>query len=184
MSTEEHKAVVRRFVEVQSQGRLDVIDQVIAPDFINHTAPPGVPPTREGARQLMALFRAAFPDGHMTIEDMLAEGDKVVTRKTFHGIHQGEFMGIPPDRPPGGHPGDRHRPCRGWAGRRTLERGGQPRPAATTGRHPRPWSGPNRRRSGHADLIPHSTRETAAPAFALRPPARRGVRRGRALGCP
>ena len=97
MSTEENKAVVRRFVEeVQSQGRLDVIDHVIAPDFVNHTAPPGLPPTREGGRQLMALFRAAFPDGHMTIEDMLAEGDKVVTRKTFHGTHQGEFMGIPP----------------------------------------------------------------------------------------
>ncbi len=75
---------------------MSVIDQVIAPDFVNHTAPPGVPPTREGGRQLMALFRAAFPDGHMTIEDMLAEGDKVVTRKTFHGTHQGEFMGIPP----------------------------------------------------------------------------------------
>ena len=97
MSVEENKAVVRRFVEeVQSQGRLEAIDELLAPTFVNHSAPPGLPPTLEGARQLMALFRAAFPDGVMAIEDMLAEGNTVVTRKTFHGTHQGEFMGIPP----------------------------------------------------------------------------------------
>jgi len=67
-----------------------------APDFVNHSAPPGVPPTREGLVQLTAAFRQAFPDGRMALEDMLAEGDKVVTRKTFRGTHQGDLMGLPP----------------------------------------------------------------------------------------
>ena len=97
MSTEAHKTLVRRFVEeVQSQGRLEVLDELVAPTVVNHTAPPGVPPNREGIRQLTALFRAAFPDGRMIVEDMIAEGDKVTSRKTFRGTHQGAFMGLPP----------------------------------------------------------------------------------------
>jgi steroid delta-isomerase-like uncharacterized protein len=101
VSTEAHKALVRRFVEeVQSQGRLEVLDALVAPTVVNHTAPPGVPPDREGIRQLSALFRAAFPDGRMTVEDMIAEGDRVATRKTFRGTHQGAFMGLPPTGKP------------------------------------------------------------------------------------
>ena len=97
MSTEENKALVRRFVdEVQSQGNTDLIGEICSPEFVNHTTPPGLPPDREGIKQLTALFRAAFPDSYFTVEEMLAEGDKVATRKTFHGTHQGEFMGIPP----------------------------------------------------------------------------------------
>ena len=97
MSAEEHKALVRRFVEeVQNRGDLASLDELCAPDFVNHSAPPGVPPTREGLVQLTAVFRQAFPDGRMAIEDMLAEGDKVVTRKTFRGTHQGDLMGLPP----------------------------------------------------------------------------------------
>ena len=97
MSAEEHKAIVRRFVEeVQNRGDLAALDELCAPDFVNHSAPPGVPPTREGLAQLTALFRRAFPDGRMAIEDMLAEGDRVVTRKTFRGTHRGELMGLPP----------------------------------------------------------------------------------------
>jgi steroid delta-isomerase-like uncharacterized protein len=95
--TEENKALVRRFVDdVQSQGNTDLIDEICSPEFVNHTTPPGLPPDREGIKQLTALFRAAFPDSYFTVEDMLAEGNKVATRKTFHGTHQGEFMGIPP----------------------------------------------------------------------------------------
>jgi predicted ester cyclase len=97
MSTEAHKTLVRRFVEeVQSQGRLEVLDELVAPTFVNYTAPPGVPSNREGVKQITLLFRRAFPDGVMTVEDMIAEGDTVATRKTFRGTHQGEFMGIPP----------------------------------------------------------------------------------------
>ena len=97
VSTEENKALVRRFVdEVQSRGNIDALDEICSPEFVNHSAPPGVPPNREGVKQLTAMFRQAFPDSYFSVEDMLAEGDKVATRKTFHGSHQGEFMGIPP----------------------------------------------------------------------------------------
>ena len=97
MSTEANKAIIRRFVEeVQNGGDLTVLDEIAAADYVNHTAPPGVPPDREGLKQLTAMFRRAFPDGRMTVEDLVAEGDRVVTRKTFRGTHGGELMGIPP----------------------------------------------------------------------------------------
>ena len=97
MSAEENKALVRRFVEeVQSAGNIDVVDELCSPEFVNHSAPPGVPPNCEGVKQLTAMFRRAFPDSYFTVEDMIAEGDKVATHKTFHGTHEGEFMGMPP----------------------------------------------------------------------------------------
>ena len=97
MSAEGNKAIVRRFVEeVQNGGNLAVVDEVAAPDYVNHTSQAGVPANREGLKQLTAMFRRAFPDGRMTIEDMVAEEDRVATRKTFRGTHRGELMGIPP----------------------------------------------------------------------------------------
>ena len=97
MSTEANKAIVRQFVErVQNGGDLAALDVLAAPGYVNHSAPPGVPTDREGLRQLTALFRAAFPDGRMTIEEMVAEGDRVATRKTFRGTHRGTLLGIPP----------------------------------------------------------------------------------------
>ncbi|MFL5586864.1 MAG: ester cyclase [Ktedonobacteraceae bacterium] len=97
MTTETNKAIIRRIVEeIQNRDNLALIDELLAPNFVNHTPAPGLPPDREGIKQLLSMFRAAFPDGSMTIEDMIAEGDKVVSRKTYRGTHQGEFMGIPP----------------------------------------------------------------------------------------
>jgi predicted ester cyclase len=97
VSTEENKALVRRFVdEVQIQGNTDLIDEICSPEFVNHSTPPGLPPDREGIKIVTAMFRGAFPDSYFTVEDMMAEGDKVATRKTFYGTHEGEFMGIPP----------------------------------------------------------------------------------------
>ena len=94
--TPDNKTIIRRFVEeVQNQGNLVVVDELVAPSFVNHTPPSGVPPDREGIKYLTQMFRAAFPNGAMTIEDMLAEGDRVVTRKTFRGTHTGDLMGIP-----------------------------------------------------------------------------------------
>ena len=97
MSAEDNRALVRRFVdEVQSAGNIDAIDEICSPDFVNHSAPPGIPSDCEGIKILTAMFRGAFPDSYFTVEDMVAGGDRVVTRKTFHGTHEGEFMGIPP----------------------------------------------------------------------------------------
>ena len=92
----ENKAIMRRLIEEGfNRGNLEVYDELVAPDFVNHSAPPGAPPTREGWKQGAAMFRAAFPDLHFHIEDEIAEGDLVVTRFTGHGTHQGELMGIP-----------------------------------------------------------------------------------------
>jgi steroid delta-isomerase-like uncharacterized protein len=94
---ENNKALVRRFVdEVQSAGNIDAIDELCSPEFVNHSAPPGLPADCEGIKIVTAMFREAFPDSYFTVEDMIAQGSKVATRKTFHGTHEGEFMGLPP----------------------------------------------------------------------------------------
>ena len=97
MTAEENKALVRRFVdEVQSGDNIDLIDEICSPEFVNHSAPPGLPADREGIKVVTNMFRGAFPDSYFAVEDMIAEGDKVATRKTFHGTQRGEFMGISP----------------------------------------------------------------------------------------
>ncbi len=99
MDLEENKAVVRRFVEeVQSQHRLDLVDELFDPDYIDHAVPLGMPPAQGTAyfKRFFTMMLQALPDAHAIIHDQIAEGDKVTTRKTFHGTHQGEFMGIPP----------------------------------------------------------------------------------------
>ena len=97
MSAEDNKALIRRFAdEVQSGGNTDPKDEICSAEFVNHSASPGLPADREGIKILTTMFKGAFPDSYFTVEDMIAEGDKVVTRKTFHGTHEGEFMGIPP----------------------------------------------------------------------------------------
>src|SRR5690242_17364951 len=96
MGTEENKANGRRYVEeVINQGNFDTLDELSAPDFVDHGAPPGVPPTAEGAKMFFGAFRAAFPDLHATVDDEVAEGDRVVQRRTTSGTMQGEFMGMP-----------------------------------------------------------------------------------------
>jgi steroid delta-isomerase-like uncharacterized protein len=85
------------YEEVFNQGRYDVVDELFADDFTEHESlPPGIPPGKEAPRELTAMMRRAFPDFHADIEDMLQEGDKVVTRLRFSGTHRGEFMGAPP----------------------------------------------------------------------------------------
>lgn len=95
MSLQENKALVRRFVEeVQSQHNLAALDEVLSPDFVDFSGMTN-PPTREGSRQFFAMMFAAFPDMRFTIRQQIAEGDKVMTHKTFEGTHRGPFMGIP-----------------------------------------------------------------------------------------
>jgi len=96
MGTQENKFVARRFLdEVVNLGNLAVIDELGSPNFVDHSAPPGVPPTNEGTKVFLTMFRAAFPDLHYTIEDEVAEGDRVVQRVTGHGTMRGDFQGMP-----------------------------------------------------------------------------------------
>jgi steroid delta-isomerase-like uncharacterized protein len=97
MSEEQNKKMLQRFVEeVLNQGNLDVMDELFAADGVTHALPPGIPPNREGYRMFLRTLRVAFPDLHVQIEDMVAEGDKVVNRATGSGTMQGEFLGMPP----------------------------------------------------------------------------------------
>ncbi len=97
MSTEANKALARRFIEeVANAGNLAVIDELVTPDFIEHEAlPPGVPPGIEGLKAFFAEWRSGFPDGRVTLEQVIAEGDLVVGYETWRGTQQGTFMGIP-----------------------------------------------------------------------------------------
>ena len=98
MLTETNKTVSRRFFEeVWNKGNLAVLNEITAKDHVN-SGPgtlPGLPAGPEGAKQLVAVYRNAFPDVHFTIDEQIAEGDKVVTRWTGHGTHKGELLGIP-----------------------------------------------------------------------------------------
>ncbi len=97
MTTEENKASARRFVdEVVNRGNFAVIDELAGPNFVDHSPPPGVPPTTEGTKAFFAMLRSAFPDLRATVDDQIAEGDKVVQRTTTHGTMKGEFAGMPP----------------------------------------------------------------------------------------
>ena len=98
MSTEQNKALVRQMVEeIFNRGNMSRAGEFLAPDFVEHEVlPPGIPRDREGVKQLTTMLRSAFPDFKATIDDIVAEGDKVVIRQTWSGTHKGEFMGIPP----------------------------------------------------------------------------------------
>ena len=98
MSTEENKAFVRRvFEEGWNAGNLDLFDEADAPDYVLHD--PSVPEDVrgvEGVKRFASMYLRAFPDLHFTVEDQVAEGEKVATRWTSSATHQGELMGIPP----------------------------------------------------------------------------------------
>jgi steroid delta-isomerase-like uncharacterized protein len=99
MSTEQNKALVRQMVEeLFNQGNIDRADDFLAPDFAEREElPPGLPGGPEGVKQLTMMLRGAFPDLKATVDDIVAEGDKVVIRQTWTGTHTGgAFMGIPP----------------------------------------------------------------------------------------
>ncbi len=98
VSAEESKAVARRwFEDLFNQGNLEVADEIIASNHVNHDPTlPDIPPGPEGQRQVVNLYRSAFTNAHISVEDQLAEADKVVTRWTGSGTHQGEFMGVSP----------------------------------------------------------------------------------------
>lgn len=97
MSLEENKALVRHFLRAQSKGDLDALEEIMAPDFVDHSILPGQGHSREAYIQGVAEDRAAFSEASLIIEDQMAEGDKVTSRITTYGTHdRGEFAGIAP----------------------------------------------------------------------------------------
>ena len=96
MSTEQNKAIKRQEYDAVNHKNLDALEEVIASDVTSHPARPGQAPGLEGVKQLFSSLHAAFPDFHIDVEDMIAEGDRVVARVKGIGTHQGEFMGIAP----------------------------------------------------------------------------------------
>lgn len=101
MTTTDNKEIVRRFVEAaQTKHDLTAIDVMMSPDFVDHSVPPGLPPDREGVKMQFSMFFSALPDLHAVIHEQIAEGDKVMTRKSLRSTHQGELFGVPPTGKP------------------------------------------------------------------------------------
>jgi steroid delta-isomerase-like uncharacterized protein len=96
MSTEENKAVSRRFHEAIAKGNTQALQKEFAPNYVAHFPGIPVPLDSEGFNQLVNVFASGFPDSHFDFDDEFAVGDKVVTRFTYHAVHSGEFQGIPP----------------------------------------------------------------------------------------
>lgn len=97
MSTEENKAMNRRFFEeVVNKQNVAAVDKLLSPNMVAHILPPEIPPTRDGVKIFTGALFTAFPDAHATIMDQIAEGDKVTVRLTLTGTHKGMFNGIPP----------------------------------------------------------------------------------------
>jgi steroid delta-isomerase-like uncharacterized protein len=95
---ERNKALVRRWVQAFNDGDLDAVDDLVTDSYVRHD--PNSPQVRgpEEEKQLIAMYRSAFPDLRFTIEDMVAEGDRVVIRVGISATHKGELLGIPPTR--------------------------------------------------------------------------------------
>ncbi len=85
----------RTYEEMLNRGDLSRVEEVVAPDFHNHEAPPGMDRGPASMRGLVAMLRTAFPDLHFEIEEMIAEGDIVAGRLTMTGTHHGPLMGMP-----------------------------------------------------------------------------------------
>jgi steroid delta-isomerase-like uncharacterized protein len=97
MSCDANKAVVLASIEEGwNARRLVIFDELFASNMVDHSLPSDLPQTREGTRQLAVLYWRALPDLRLTIEDQIAESDKVATRWTARGTHTGDLMGIAP----------------------------------------------------------------------------------------
>ncbi len=96
MTTEENKAIVRRYVEAHAANDQAALKEVLAPDPVAHRASSTDSLNREALLQGISMFSAAFSDRQFTMEDQIAEGDKVMTRYTWRGTHSGDFQGLPP----------------------------------------------------------------------------------------
>jgi steroid delta-isomerase-like uncharacterized protein len=94
-TTQKNKEIYRQFIDIAfNAGRLDRLGELVTPDYTFHDAPPGTPRGPDAIRQVVTMFRAAFPDLKITIEDQIAEEDKVCSRATTRGTHRGTIFGI------------------------------------------------------------------------------------------
>ena len=97
MNIEKNKSALRLvFEEVWNKGNFAVLDETHEPNWVSHFMPPGMPPGNEGFKQFVKMYRTAFPDLHFTVDDVIAEGDKVVLRWTATGTHKGKLMNFDP----------------------------------------------------------------------------------------
>jgi steroid delta-isomerase-like uncharacterized protein len=98
MSPEENKALVRRWFAETDRGNLGIVEELCAPDYVDHNPPlPGMPAGNQGVRQANVALREAFPDTVHVIQDQIAEGDTVVTRLLGRGTFRGAILGLPPN---------------------------------------------------------------------------------------
>jgi steroid delta-isomerase-like uncharacterized protein len=92
----DYKAMAQRwYSEVMNEGNQEVIDELCAENFVDHDPLPGTGPDRQGIHDFVKLIRSAFPDLETTVDEIIAEGDRIAVRSTFRGTHEGDFMGIP-----------------------------------------------------------------------------------------
>lgn len=89
-------ATTKRAYELLSAGDIDGFGELVANGFVEHEETPGLAPTRDGVLDLFRMYRAAFPDLRMDVEEVLVSGEKTVTRVRATGTHRGELMGMPP----------------------------------------------------------------------------------------
>lgn len=95
MSTEDNKAIVRRYREAYNKNNLDALDAIVAKDLVSHSMLPGLPPGLEGGKMAHRVFLQSFPDTQTKTDMMIAEGNMVFEMYTASGTHKGEFMGFP-----------------------------------------------------------------------------------------
>ena len=94
----DHKVLTieRYFGELFNEGRVELIDELLHPEYVNHSPSPGLPAGRAGVRVVVEALRGAFPDLRYAIEDMVVGDDAIAVRATMRGTHAGDFFGLPP----------------------------------------------------------------------------------------
>lgn len=95
MTTDIKRTAERIPLEVLNNGNFGLLDELLAPDFVEHSPQPGVPPTREGLKQTLIALKTAFPDLRYTVDQSIVCGDQVVHHLSASGTMKGDFMGIP-----------------------------------------------------------------------------------------
>ena len=92
----DYKAMAERwFAEVMSEGKVDVVDELCAQDYVEHDPFPGTSADLGGLKESVGILRSAFPDAQVSADDIIVEGDRLAVRSTLRGTHDGDFMGIP-----------------------------------------------------------------------------------------